>query len=173
MIYLIRAKKTDLYKIGYTNGDPEERMKSMQTGCPYELEIIETSLGGKEKEKRFHHFFKDHKTRDKGEWFKFDSNIIQDVKDKMSNSQFSDKLKQIGFLKDHREYLLKEVGMSGRGLHNLLYLAITEIMLDKKELAVLRISEYLEYFGTYRMVCGMPESRGEIQQQQIWRKGNE
>ena len=39
IVYLFRANKHDLFKIGFTDGDPERRLGEVQTGCPYRLSI--------------------------------------------------------------------------------------------------------------------------------------
>ena len=42
-IYLLKIDTPDcrLYKIGSTRGSIHERIKSLQTGCPYEIRLIE------------------------------------------------------------------------------------------------------------------------------------
>jgi len=40
-VYLINIDKTDLYKIGITRKTVEERMRSLQTGNPLKLVLIE------------------------------------------------------------------------------------------------------------------------------------
>ena len=49
MNYLIKAEETNLYKIGYTAGTTESRVKAMQTGCPHKLSIIKEVNGSQEK----------------------------------------------------------------------------------------------------------------------------
>jgi hypothetical protein len=39
-VYIINAQGTNLYKVGYTDGDPEDRRAQLQTGCPYTLQLI-------------------------------------------------------------------------------------------------------------------------------------
>jgi len=42
-VYLIRATTQNgevLHKIGCTKNSPKQRLKQLQTGCPYELELI-------------------------------------------------------------------------------------------------------------------------------------
>jgi hypothetical protein len=40
-VYLINIERTDLYKIGITRKTVEERMKSLQTGNPLTLTLVE------------------------------------------------------------------------------------------------------------------------------------
>ena len=70
MIYLIKTKDNDFYKIGYTSNSVKKRLKSIQTCCPYKLEIINKVNGSIQEEKILHTLFKEHKTQ--GEWFKLD-----------------------------------------------------------------------------------------------------
>jgi len=69
-VYFIRAKGTDLYKIGKTTVSVEKRVSSIQTGCPHELEVVasyDTNDPSRDEamehdlHQAFHH---------KGEWFK-------------------------------------------------------------------------------------------------------
>lgn len=68
MIYIVRAQGTDLYKIGFTARQVEERLKEVQTGSPYPLKIIHTFDGSQDDEKRMHLEFKQFLIH--GEWFK-------------------------------------------------------------------------------------------------------
>ncbi len=54
MIYVYRARGTDLYKIGYTARSAEDRVKEWQAGCPYPLDLIGTIKGTLTQEKRLH-----------------------------------------------------------------------------------------------------------------------
>jgi hypothetical protein len=45
VIYIINAMGTDLYKIGFTDGNIEKRLASLQTGCPDKLTITATLDG--------------------------------------------------------------------------------------------------------------------------------
>lgn len=67
MIYIVRAQGQDLYKIGFTARTPEERLKEVQTGCPYPLKIIHVFEGSQDDEKRLHLEF--HEFLIHGEWF--------------------------------------------------------------------------------------------------------
>ena len=59
MIYLINAEGTDLYKIGFTNQNSNNRMKVLQTGCPYKLKLIDVFNGGLAIEKEINVHFKE------------------------------------------------------------------------------------------------------------------
>jgi len=71
-IYLIKIvnEDTSLYKIGFTKGSIHTRIKSLQTGCPYEIKVVNTYVSdfGLIIERTLHNIFLDKKTF--GEWFK-------------------------------------------------------------------------------------------------------
>lgn len=73
MIYFIAAKGTNKVKIGYTSGDPTNRLKSLQTGSSEPLEIIAAIPGTMADEKSLHAQF-DHLRIPGGgqEWFRRD-----------------------------------------------------------------------------------------------------
>ena len=85
MIYLIKAENTDLYKIGYTSKSAKHRLKSLQTGNPYKLNIIKESKGNISKEKYIQNWFNYKKTQ--GEWFKFNDSDIKNVIKMMVNKK--------------------------------------------------------------------------------------
>lgn len=70
-VYLLKIVNDDktLYKIGYTAVSVRKRIKELQTGCPYEITIVETysSEYSRKIEKTLHNMFS-HK-HIWGEWF--------------------------------------------------------------------------------------------------------
>jgi len=68
MIYAIQAKGTNYVKIGYAQQQTtKERLQSMQSNCPFVLELIATREGNREEEGQVHIHY--HPQRMKGEWF--------------------------------------------------------------------------------------------------------
>lgn len=73
-VYFIRTRaKPPMVKIGKAN-DPQSRMAELQTGCPYNLELIgkipcKSEAHAFEIEESAHHVFR--KFRVRGEWFKY------------------------------------------------------------------------------------------------------
>ena len=66
MIYLVRCGP--FYKIGYTRScKAESRIKGLQTGNPYPIELVATWPGSQNDEIRLHHKFFERWER--GEWF--------------------------------------------------------------------------------------------------------
>ena len=70
-IYLLKIDTPDcrLYKIGSTKNSIHDRIKSLQTGCPYEIHVVESysSEYGQVVERTLHNRYNSLKTY--GEWF--------------------------------------------------------------------------------------------------------
>lgn len=79
-LYFISAGN-DLYKIGITS-KLSRRIKGIQTGCPFPLEVFHTVQAKKEKilvlEAYFHREYKQKRTT--GEWFKLSLSEIDEIK---------------------------------------------------------------------------------------------
>lgn len=67
-IYFIKSDETKEIKIGYTSGEVEKRLNSLQTGHPYKLQVLATMPGSRDDEKNLHERFAS--SRLSGEWFK-------------------------------------------------------------------------------------------------------
>jgi hypothetical protein len=67
VIYYIACTATERLKIGYTKGEPEVRLKQLQTGSAADLRLIACHAGSPEDERRIHQQFE--KQRVRGEWF--------------------------------------------------------------------------------------------------------
>lgn len=70
--YFIRATEHDFVKIGYTT-NVEARLVNLQTGCPYDLEIMHVLRGAESTELFFHKKFA--KSHVRGEWFRLSGEI--------------------------------------------------------------------------------------------------
>tara|TARA_Y100001938_G_C7914686_1_gene341359 strand:- start:92 stop:673 length:582 start_codon:yes stop_codon:yes gene_type:complete len=149
MIYLIKAEETNLYKIGYTEGIVENRMKALQTGCPYKLKLAKKIKGGIGLEKMLHEKYK--LTRKEGEWFEFRN--INPVIEYMDNVE-NDKLVQgNSVLLDWKCHIIETISgkdksfRSERGISNLLELAIVNIKLECYNESLRNIVEYLAHLN--------------------------
>ena len=71
-IYFIGNREYQLVKIGFSTY-PEDRMKQLQTGCPFELELFGVIKGSVKEEKTLHRKYS--KYRINGEWFKIDGEL--------------------------------------------------------------------------------------------------
>lgn len=71
MIYFLLAPELNRVKIGYTKNQStlNTRIKSLQTGCPDEIKLLQTIPGGIQKEKQLHKDFEAHNQT--GEWFDY------------------------------------------------------------------------------------------------------
>jgi hypothetical protein len=72
MIYLIVNKEENICKIGYSD-NPNARLKTLQTGCPYPLSIYAIIEGDVKKEKLIHKMFSLSRTHN--EWFSYTDDI--------------------------------------------------------------------------------------------------
>lgn len=68
-IYFAGNLKYKLVKIGFST-NPFNRVKSLQTGCPFKLTLFHSYKGTEKQEKELHKQFTD--LRMNGEWFKLD-----------------------------------------------------------------------------------------------------
>lgn len=75
-IYLIVAKGLNALKIGYTDGEPEDRLRALQCGCPVELELAAALRGTMAHEREYHSEFEDYRLR--GEWFDLTAKPVAD-----------------------------------------------------------------------------------------------
>lgn len=71
IVYFVSAG--DFIKIGKSTGNPKARIQTLQTGCPYKIEVIGWINGDVCLEKELHQRFSKHKAH--GEWFKNHSDI--------------------------------------------------------------------------------------------------
>lgn len=84
-IYVIANLEFKICKIGFSN-NIHNRLTQIQTGCPFPLEIYKVFKGNMKQERRIHQKYKHF--RMKGEWFKFDG-ILKDNIDAMEGEDFN------------------------------------------------------------------------------------
>lgn len=84
-IYVIANLEFKVCKIGFSN-NVHSRLTQIQTGCPFPLEIYKVFKGNMKQERRIHQKYKHF--RMKGEWFKFDG-ILKDNIDAMEGEDFN------------------------------------------------------------------------------------
>lgn len=94
-VYVLRAKGTNLVKIGFTAGDVEERRRALQTGCPHELVVELTFAGTMEDERCAHERWADR--RRVGEWFEL---TASEVKATTYDLWFRENQKELRSLRD-------------------------------------------------------------------------
>jgi hypothetical protein len=78
-VYIVQAEDHDLFKIGKTSTTVEERIKALQTGCPYKLRLYQAipTYFPERLEKLLHKIFREE--RHGGEWFAITSTMIDNV----------------------------------------------------------------------------------------------
>lgn len=60
-------------KIGYTTDDPQKRLASLQTGCPFRIDVLGFVFGTTDMERELHSRLAEH--RSYGEWFVFTDEV--------------------------------------------------------------------------------------------------
>lgn len=75
MIYYIACTATNRLKIGYTNGEPEVRLKQLQTGSAADLLLMACHDGGLDDERHIHAMFAHQRIR--GEWFEMSEDLFK------------------------------------------------------------------------------------------------
>lgn len=73
-IYYLMCSETGRMKIGYTRGDVQKRLKSLQTGSPTKLRVAAIHPGTPESERRLHEQFAEDRLH--GEWFDISPELI-------------------------------------------------------------------------------------------------
>lgn len=71
-LYILQSKYTGAIKIG-RSGDPEARLRQLQTGSPYELRLILVLPSKGQLEPQIHKRMRKHRLRrEAGEWFAYE-----------------------------------------------------------------------------------------------------
>lgn len=75
-VYFIRAVGSDRVKIGFTDGDPKNRLKQLQTSCADDLRLVHVIPDAtKEDEKLLHVYFR--KSHIRREWFHYRNQVAE------------------------------------------------------------------------------------------------
>jgi hypothetical protein len=75
MIYYIACTATQRLKIGYTRGEPEVRLKQLQTGSAADLRLMACHHGTLDDERQLHEKFASQRLR--GEWFEMSEDLLE------------------------------------------------------------------------------------------------
>lgn len=89
MIYFIQQEVTNAIKIGVTNGDLNNRIKTLQVASPYKLKLLGIIEGDTKEETALKNLFSQYRLE--GEWFKPDVKVIAHVEFLISNEIFKEK----------------------------------------------------------------------------------
>jgi hypothetical protein len=109
-VYAMRAIGTNRIKIGATT-DLESRKASVQTGCPFPVEIVATWEGDRCLEIALHH--KLEAFRVQGEWFEIDEAAIMEAVKGIALPQFATVYKQHSYSSRPRHDKKNSLQMSG------------------------------------------------------------
>lgn len=82
-VYFVGIGKpyTTHVKIGFTSKNPFARMKDLQTGCPFVMEMLGYILGNMEHESELHRVLAEY--RQTGEWFEYSDYVRQIINSEM------------------------------------------------------------------------------------------
>ena len=85
MIYAVEALGTGFVKFGVAV-DVRKRIEMLQIGCPFELLVLATCVGGQKEEREIHAKLSSSKHR--GEWFRLDEQANSVIADMLSMNGF-------------------------------------------------------------------------------------
>lgn len=74
IIYFIASAETSRVKIGFTTGNPNARLKTLQTGSPTKLTLLAVRSGTMDDEQWLHREFADERLH--GEWFDSSDRLV-------------------------------------------------------------------------------------------------
>ena len=69
LVYFVLARGTDRIKIGFTQRPIAERLKGIQTGCPYPIEVVSALRASRMEEHHYHQIFARDRVIPTAEWF--------------------------------------------------------------------------------------------------------
>lgn len=115
MIYFIQDTLTCHIKIGFTDGDPDARLRALQTGNPNPLVLLGTSQGDLEDEQDLHRRFSEWRVQ--GEWFKPAKAVIEAAHGEAMSLSYQEKRRFLRSLladADFAEAIVKLLPVRGR-----------------------------------------------------------
>lgn len=81
-IYIIGSLADGVCKIGFSR-NPKNRLKELQTGCPYKLTIFFMVEGNIPTEKKLHKKYSEYSTH--GEWFRIEGDLKNIIENRLKN----------------------------------------------------------------------------------------
>jgi len=87
MIYFIQQDINGPIKIGYTENNPESRLKALQTGNSNTLTLLGYIDGEEQQEKMIHRFFNGYRIN--GEWFRPDPFVMDYIFSLIFNQKYN------------------------------------------------------------------------------------
>ena len=132
-VYFLEADTSGdpLFKIGYTSGDPADRIAALQTGCPYSLSLFGTAEFESEREARaaesaLHQRLA--RWRLQGEWFSLPAAVVRSViaEGGIVPDPPADDFRTVRFAIVHQHYVWIERERLPNGRETGLYFYVTE-----------------------------------------------
>lgn len=137
MIYFLLTENAKFVKIGYAK-DPQGRVKAVQTSCPYKLFLLGMIEGTEQEERHLHCKFNSY--RSYGEWFHYESEIADYLKDALGNAAVVIPLKEYQKLLARLAYLEEQtancyyVARDGTACNHKKFLSIAKVgQLEERE----------------------------------------
>lgn len=90
-VYAIGIEGSPLIKVGYTMGDPEKRLKTLQVGIPFRLKLLKVYPSENPALIEYHLHRLLSEQRHGGEWFQFDLDLLDDFYRQASTGDISRK----------------------------------------------------------------------------------
>ncbi len=106
MVYLIADTEKRWCKIGYS-ATPKKRISGIQTASPLKIEIISIIAGDTTDEKELHKKFKDKRLN--GEWFKYDEEIINYIREQPQKSINDEEYTECAYVENNKPITEKEI----------------------------------------------------------------
>lgn len=85
-VYIIGNKENDFCKVGISE-KPYQRLKTLQTACPYELEILEVYKANSIDESNLHSILIEKNLHTQGEWFRDIKSVTRIVDEYFENGK--------------------------------------------------------------------------------------
>lgn len=113
-IYFIEMEGLNLLKIGFTERDPKDRLRELQTANPHKLNLLHVMDGGLNQEAELHQSF-DH-LREQGEWFRFTPELQAFLAvSRFVAPRLSALTKQVNLCRERLEWLTDKIQGGGPG----------------------------------------------------------
>lgn len=177
MIYVLRTKNNDpaYIKVGYAKKDIAQRIATLQTGCPLELELIFAKNGAIKDEKALHRKLKAHHVT--GEWFRWNEETSKILKVPLDATPINPT--QPGFLTPRQKQINNLFRMTKRKWvspmpledfmhwHPYSFIELTDVPPEKAAFVIVE-SSHDEVFKAYGHTKGSGLSRLDPLKRELW-----
>lgn len=143
MVYFALNKASRAVKIG-TSNNPAKRLAELQTASPEPLELLGTIFGDSEKEEELHQRFSAKRIR--GEWFRADEAMLEDIADLLGCGLDTERLvamELIDLLDKHGKWAFSRLGPLGGEIDGLVKRAIDRVFRESGKDGMHRVFDSL------------------------------